>query len=61
VVIPSDEEIMLALGVESSHAPGKVEVATTAYFSLPTFLRIYDSFKAVLDEFKKKGIYSDND
>lgn len=61
VVIPSDEEIQLSLGIEDAHSPGNVKVEMTAYFTLPTFLRIYDSFKQVLDDFKKKGLYKEGD
>lgn len=61
IVIPSDEEILLALGIEHPLEPGKVRMFLNAYLSLPTFLRTYDAFKSTFEDFKKRGIFGTNE
>lgn len=53
-VIPSDEEIVLMLGTEM-RKENVVDVDTTVYLTLPSFLRLYDALKATLDRFKESG------
>lgn len=61
MVIPSDEEIVLSLGVEDIAEPGKTNVLANVYLTLPAFLRTYDAFKTILDDFKQKGMFSSED
>lgn len=60
LLIPSDEEITMLLGVEQAFTPSKVNVLVSAHMALPGFLRTYDSFKTVLDDFRDKGIIDGN-
>ena len=53
-IIQNDEEIILLLGNEI-HNEGIVDVETTVYLSLPSFLRLYDTLKEKVDIFREGG------
>ncbi|WP_297299213.1 hypothetical protein [uncultured Brachyspira sp.] len=53
-IIQNDEEIILLLGNEI-HNEGIVDVETTVYLSLPSFLRLYDTLKEKVDLFREGG------
>lgn len=53
-IIQNDEEIVLLLGNEM-RKENVVDVETSVYLSLPSFLRLYDTLKEKVDKFRNEG------
>ncbi|WP_300369745.1 DUF3467 domain-containing protein [Brachyspira sp.] len=53
-ILQNDEEIVLLLGNEMREE-GTVDVDTAVYLSLPSFLRLYDTLKEKVDNFREGG------